>query len=313
MTLTLAEGASMTGSAEILAGRCAAWVLPHTAECAKTARVRLKDVLVALGLSAQVSDGVTMVSELATNAWLHGLRGVSLDDPHAPAAGRSELAVYRRGPEHAAELVVTVFDPRPSLAWISERPANPLAGPAGERRDGRLSVAEIDKLLSELPDQLLPESAQAARGLGPGRWSGLRGLATVRELSGGRCGFYRTTSRLGAGPASGKAAWFALPLNGASFAAWPPRVTYSPAGAAAALRSQLQARGVPHMIQTNGDDRSVLSLPHATVWVDSVGLRWRSDPRAADVWLSHADLPEAIERLVQINEDHAYSSTRTRP
>jgi hypothetical protein len=313
MTLTLAEGTPMTSAADILAGRCAAWVLPHTAECAKAARARLKDVLLALGLATRVTDSVTMVSELATNAWLHGLRGLSLDDRHAPAAGRSELAVYRRGPENAAELVVTVFDPRPGLAWISEQAANPLAGPVGERRDERLSAAEVDKLLGELPDQLLPESAEVAQGLHPGRWSGQRGLATVRELSGGRCGFYRTTSRLGAGPASGKAAWFAIPLDGDSFAAWPPQATYSSAGATAALRSQLQARGAPHMIQTNGDDRSVLSLPHATVWVDSAGLRWRSDPRAVDVWLPHTDLAEAVERLVQINEDRAYSSMRPCP
>lgn len=310
MTLTLAEGAPMTSSAEILAGRCAAWVLPHTAECARAARARLKEVLPALGLSAWLADGVTMVSELATNAWLHGLRGVSLDDRHAPMAGRSELAVYRRGTGNAAELVVTVFDPRPSLAWLGARTAGPLSGPADERLDERLPAAEIDRLLGELPDRLLPESAE---GLAPGRWSGRRGLLAVEELSGGRCGFHRTTSRLGVGPASGKAAWFAIPLDGDPAAARPPQAAYSPAGAAALLRSQLHARGVPHIVQTNGDDRSALTLPHATVWADSVGFRWREDTRAVDAWLPHADLAETVERLVRINEDHAYSATRPCP
>ena len=295
----------MTGFADILAGRCAAWVLPHTAECARVARARLKDVLVALGLSAQVSDGVTMVSELATNAWLHGLRGVSLDDRYAPVAGRSELAVYRRGSGNAAELVVSVFDPRPSLTWLGSQTERPLSGPADERP----SAAEIDKLLGGLPDRGLPESAE---GLGPEWWSGRRGLIAVAELSEGRCGFHRTTSRLGAGPTSGKAAWFAIPLDDHP-AARRPQTAYSPAGAAAALRSQLHARGIPHIIQANGDDRSVLSLPHATVWTDSVGFRWRDDPYLRDQWLPHADLAETVERLVQINEDHAYGATHPFP
>jgi hypothetical protein len=308
MTSTLAEGTQMPSSAEIISGRCAVWALPHTAECAMVARTTLRDVLRMLLLPSQLTDCVTMVSELATNGFLYGLAGRSLDDEHAPNAGRSELAVYRRGPQSNADLVVTVFDPLPDLDWIAEQTTNPLAELPYTPLDKRLP-ADIDELLSQLPDEPLPESPEVAQRLPPQRWSGQRGLETVRELSSGNCGFYRTTSRLGARPVSGKAAWFAVPLDGSSFAARPPEVTHSPADAAEALCSQLQARGLRRMIQNNLHDRSVLSLPHSTVWVDATGYTWRAG--AVGVRHPHADLVEAVEQLVRIHEDREYSPLRT--
>jgi hypothetical protein len=107
----------ITSSAEVLGGGCAVWALPHTRECAETARARLRDTLSEL-LPEHLDDCLEMAGELATNAWLHGLGGKDLDDRYAPAAGRSELAVYRRGQAPGAELVVTVFDPKPDVDAI---------------------------------------------------------------------------------------------------------------------------------------------------------------------------------------------------
>jgi hypothetical protein len=110
--------AEITGSAEVLGGGCAVWALPHSRRCAETARARLRDTLAEL-VPERLDDCLTMASELATNAWLHGLGGKDLDDRYAPAAGRSEVAVYRRGQGAGAELVVTVFDPKPDVDTIA--------------------------------------------------------------------------------------------------------------------------------------------------------------------------------------------------
>jgi anti-sigma regulatory factor (Ser/Thr protein kinase) len=305
MTLTLAEGAQMTSSADIISGRCAVWALPHTAACAAAARTKLREVLQVLLRPSQLDDCVTMVSELATNAFLYGLAGRKLDSRHAPDAGRSELAVYRRGHESNAELVVTVYDPRPDLDSVAEQTKNPLAELPDKSLDERLPAHIIDHLLSQLPDEPLPESPEVAQHLHPKLWSGRRGLDTVRELSKNNCGFYRTRSRLGARPVSGKVAWFAVELCLDSLAARPPQAIYSPAEATQALCSQLQARGMTHLIQNDLHDRSVLSLRHSTVWIDTTGYTWRTG--AEGVRHPHADLVEVVEQLVRINEDREYS------
>lgn len=110
--------AGVTGSADVLGGGCAVWALPHTRHCAETARARLRDTLTEL-VPERLDDCLAMASELTTNAWLHGLGGKELDDRYAPPAGRSEIAVYRRGEGANAELVVTVFDPRPDVDTIA--------------------------------------------------------------------------------------------------------------------------------------------------------------------------------------------------
>lgn len=323
MTLTLAEGIQMTSSAKIMTGQCAVWALPHTSACAEAARARVREALSTLLPSDRLDDCVLMASELGTNAFLHGLDGLSLEDRYAPDAGRSELAIYRRGPENAAEMVVTVFDPRPDLLPRTAEPiSSPLAELPDKELDERLPTDIMDKLLEELPDlvlespadealdEALPESPEAAQRLLPQRWSGKRGLDTVRELSEGRYGFYRTTSRLGARPVSGKVAWFAIPLAPDSLAASPPRTAEDPGEAMEMLRSQLEARGIKYMIHNHLDNRSVLSLPHTTVWSYAAAFTWRVDDKAP-VRLAHADLVETVEQLLRINEDREYSPLRT--
>lgn len=311
MTLTLAEGRPMTSSADIITGRCAVWALPHTSACAEAAREIVRAALKTLLLPSQLTDCVVVVSELATNAFLHGLAGRSREDRYAPDAGRSEVAIYRRGPENAAELVITVFDPRPDLNAVVKTRPNPLAGLPDKDLHESLSAEVLDELLRELPDAPLPESAspEAVYSLPLQHWSGQRGLDTVRMLAGGRHGFYRTTSRLGARPVSGKVAWVAIPLAAGSLAARPPQTAYRPAEAVKVLRAELGARGIDHMIQNDLPDRSVLSLRHSTVWCDARAYSWHGG--AGNVRHPHADLVEAVEQLIRINEDREYSPLRT--
>ncbi|WP_345431702.1 hypothetical protein [Actinoallomurus vinaceus] len=255
-----------------------------------------------------------MASELATNAWLHGLRGVELDDRNAPAAGRSELAIYRRGPETAGELVVTVFDPRTDLdAVVAAIPANPLAGLPDKPLQESLPPAAIDQLLRDLPDNSLPGSPAAViDGLPPQWWSGRRGLDTVRALSDGRHGFYRTRSRLGAHPVSGKAAWFAIPIPGASLAAKPPTIHLSPFDAVRALRDQLTARGVDGIYHNDLHSESVLSLRHMTVWCRDGSFTW-ADGSSGAVRVAYSDLTDVVEKILRINEDREYARLQPRP
>jgi hypothetical protein len=300
----------MTSSADIITGRCAVWALPHTPACAEVARRTIHEALGPLLPPRLVNDCAIMASELATNGFVHGLRARNLDDQRAPAAGRSEVAIYRRGSESTAELVITVFDPRPDLDGIGGPTWNPLASLPDKPLDESLPDELLDKLLSELPDEPLPEalSPEVVHGLHPERWSGRRGLDTVRVLSNGNCGFYRTTSRLGKQPVSGKAAWFAVPLAPGSLAAPPQQIGYSPAEAIKRLSSQLAARGIDHMIQNHLHDRSLLSLRHTTVWSDTTVYSWGGAQR---VRLTHSDLTEAVEQLVRIHEDREYSPLRT--
>lgn len=109
----------MTAVAEIIGGGCAVWALPHTRQCAEAAQARLRETLPDL-LPGPIDTYLAVTAELAVNAWLHGLGGKELDDRYAPAAGRSEIAIYRRGHGQAAELVVTIFDPKPDLAAVPD-------------------------------------------------------------------------------------------------------------------------------------------------------------------------------------------------
>ena len=133
MTTTLAGAPIPTPPAMIITGGCPVWPLPHTRACAETARSIVRTALAGL-VPDRLDDCLVMASELATNAWLHGLGGRELDDRQAPIAGRSELAIYRRGPVDGAELVVTQS---PSEDWVraylygDNREVNDaLAGPA---------------------------------------------------------------------------------------------------------------------------------------------------------------------------------------
>lgn len=311
MTMTLAEGTLMTSSAHIITGRCAVWALPHTPACAEFARRTIHSVLEPLLPPKLVDDCAIMASELASNAFIWGLRGQSLDEQHAPAAGRSELAIYRRGVESTAEIVITVFDPRSDLEAFDRPTRTPLDALPEKALDESLPNELLDELLAELPDEPLPEtlSSEVVDGRHPERWSGQRGLDTVRVLSDGRFGFYRTRSRLGERPVSGKVAWFAAPVAPGTPAASPPPITFDPAEAVKALSDQLEVRGIDHRFPNHSHHRSVLSLRHATVWSDTTTYWWGTGSQT--VRYSHADLTEITEQLIRIHEDHECATPRS--
>ncbi len=312
MTTTLAGAPIPTPPAMIITGGCPVWPLPHTRACAETARSIVRTALAGL-VPDRLDDCLVMASELATNAWLHGLGGRELDDRQAPVAGRSELAIYRRGPVDGAELVVTVFDPRCDLGAVTGSvPANPLAGLPDKPQKESLPPALLDQLLRDLPDNPLPESPSAAIDeLPPQWWSGRRGLDTVRELSDGRYGFYRTRSRLGRYPVSGKAAWFAVPIPPTSLAASPPAIHLSPADAVRKLRAELIGRGLGGMYHNDLHGHSVLSLRHLTIWCRNGSFTWANGDQAIRV--PYFDLIDAVEQIIRINEDHAHTTLGTRP
>ena len=310
---TLPGTPMMNPSALIITGGCPVWRLPHTRACAETARSIVRTALAEL-VPDRLDDCLVMASECATNAWLHGLGGRELDNTHAPVAGRSELAIYRRGPEDSAELVVTVFDPRSdldavagavSVSVLTELPDKPL--------NESLPADVLDQLLADLPDNPLPESPPAAAGdLPPQWWSGQRGLDTVRVLSGSRYGFYRTRSRMGQYRVSGKAAWFAVPIPTTSLAAKPPTVRLSPAEAVRALRDQLTTRGLGGIYHNDLHDRSVLSLRHLTIWCSGDNFSWKDGDREA-VWIPYFDLTDVIDQIIRISGVRTASTLGPRP
>ncbi|TDC91401.1 hypothetical protein E1285_13015 [Actinomadura sp. 7K507] len=77
-----------------------------------------------------VDDAVTMVSELATNVFVHALGGRALGS--MPTAGLPELQIYGRG--QGAEVVVRVFD---SASWCGTVPSGANLRPPVEAEGGR--------------------------------------------------------------------------------------------------------------------------------------------------------------------------------
>lgn len=272
-------------SAEIISGGAVVAALPHSRACADVARSFVREMLKGL-LPERLGDALVMASELAANAFIHGLGAREIDDHQAPSAARSELAIYRRGAGTGAELVCTVFDPRPNVDAIPERTPCVLSDLPDKRCDETLPPELLDDLLEQLE-------------------TGNRGLDVVRALSHGRTGFYRTRSRLGNRSVSGKAAWFALPIPAQSPAAWPPADSLSPAQAVKELRSQLDGRGIGRIYDNDLPGQSVLSAPHVTVWCRGQYFMWRTD----DVAVRHpfSDVVEVAEQVVRISEDREYA------
>jgi hypothetical protein len=297
--MTVAAGAPLTNhAAEIISGGAVVVGLPRTRECADVARTVVGDLLRGL-LPGRLGDGVVMASELAANAFIHGLKAKGPKDVtepedtgeygehrQAPAAGWSELTLYRRGAGPRAELVCTVFDPRPDVDAIPERTPCVLAGLPDKPSGATLPGDVLDDLLEQLE-------------------TGKRGLDVVRMLSEGRTGFYRTKSRLGSRPISGKAAWFALPIPADSPAARPPTPYFSPAQAVKELRSRLDDRGIGRMYHNDLPGQSVLSAPHLTVWCHGTSFMWRT----SDGVVRHpfSDLVEAAEQVISVSEDREYA------
>ncbi|MFD0903025.1 ATP-binding protein [Actinomadura sediminis] len=115
--------------------------LPVDGTCAGTARGFVRDVLAGLGLpGGLVGDAVTMVSELATNVFVHTLGGRVLGV--APTAGLPEVRIYGR--ESGTELVVKVFDSGP---WIGAPPCGDLRPDAGA--EGGRGLEIVDALVRE--------------------------------------------------------------------------------------------------------------------------------------------------------------------
>jgi Histidine kinase-like ATPase domain len=112
---------SANGNPLDLRGGGCCWRLPADRTCAPAARALLKPVLVTLGLSAELIDDVeVMVSELATNALVHGVtRTRGADGSALPVACAPELWAYTRV-RPASQLVVKVYDPNPE--WITPAP-----------------------------------------------------------------------------------------------------------------------------------------------------------------------------------------------
>lgn len=284
MTTTLQEGAPMSSSEEITTGGCPVWLLPRTAECAASARYITRMALVGLLPKRIIDNCGLMISELATNAWKHGLRAEKLRCRHGPLVS-SELAIYRRGPASNAEIVITVFDPDPNIEAIPEPAPDVLAAMPDTPPNEPPPRNVVDAVLAQLPATLDDPSMK-------------RGLDTVRACSGGWCGFYRTRSRFGAFP--GKAAWFAVSAT-ESEAAQPPTVSMSPAQAVRALKAQVGARGLAHAYCSDERGEPVLFLRHLTVRCRDQTFRWGTGNQARRI--PCYDLVEATEQIVTTSQD----------
>ena len=275
----------MTSSTDIITGRRPVWALPLNDGCAKAARSILGETLRTL-LPGRLDDGLLMVSEIATNAWQHGLGGVAGDQP----PGRFELAVHRRGAGAYAQIVVAVFDPRPDRAAVSTPVPAALARLPETPLDQSPSPEVIDRLLKDL---------QIRR----------RGLDIVHDLSRGRWGAHRTRSQRGV---PGKAVWFALPLNAMSLAYKPPAVERTAAQTVRELREQLAHRGAEHMIANDLGDGSVLSVSRdLTIWCRGHLITWHLGGRTFEY--PDTDLAEAVERMVEAREDLDHGKEHPEP
>ncbi|MBC6462744.1 ATP-binding protein [Actinomadura sp. HBU206391] len=272
-----------SGSASIRAWDCAAWWLPHNETCNAVARHYVRETFNELGLARTlVDDCLTMLSELVTNAFVHGLGGKSLDERHAPSSGRCELWLYRRGQAPHTELVCKVFDPQSD--WPIPKP------PAHDVLD----------LLPELELSATP-SMEALDAILPGLQDGARGLDLVRTLSHGRTGFHRTRSRLGQWPVPGKVAWFSLPIPGPSQLTEPPRVEVTAPQASQQLKEQLLVRGID-TIRNAERDHAVLSVRRGlTVWCHDNAFRWHVD--GTSVRRPYAEITDVTETIVALHED----------
>ncbi len=124
-------GSPSSAAGVVRAGGCAVWALPPEARCAGVAREAVGETLGALRLpEGMVDDAVTMVSELATNVFVHALGGRPL--PTMPTAGLPEVQIYVR--KRGSEVVVRVFD---CAAWCGTVPTGANLRPPPEAEGGR--------------------------------------------------------------------------------------------------------------------------------------------------------------------------------
>ncbi|MBE1537910.1 ATP-binding protein [Actinomadura algeriensis] len=155
------QGFGEAGSAAevVRRGGCAVRTLPVDGTCAATARRFVRDVLAELRLpDGVVGDAVTMVSELATNVFVHTLGGRVLSI--TPTVGLPEVRVYGR--ESGTELVVKVFD---SGSWTGAPPCGALR-PEVEAEGGR-GLEIVDALVREHGGRWGLHRSRSSLGLAP--------------------------------------------------------------------------------------------------------------------------------------------------
>ncbi|MFC4911388.1 ATP-binding protein [Actinomadura gamaensis] len=181
------------------------WALPGGPACPGYARAVLRDALAELGADrTRVSEAQLMVSELATNAFQHagehGPHELWLYLADRPADGAPDRSA--RGATDSSVRGATAPPARGAAADPSVRGA--AASSVRGAAEGAACVTEARcAIFDRLPCDL-PGYSWTSGDCG-------RGLSIVRELSEGRWGMIRTTSRLGP-PSQGKAVWFAVPL-----------------------------------------------------------------------------------------------------
>src|SRR5512139_369106 len=96
---------AMGQASDLLAGGACAWRLPLNESCASVSRSLLGMAMAMIGLTGDVSDAAVLaVSELATNAFRHGLRA----GPRVPMVPPELWVRVRATP--VVQLVVSVFD-----------------------------------------------------------------------------------------------------------------------------------------------------------------------------------------------------------
>ncbi|GAB3971133.1 hypothetical protein GCM10029978_045740 [Actinoallomurus acanthiterrae] len=245
------------------AGACVAWELPGDLMVRHARRI-VSDVLSGLGAPEDfLHAAVVAVSELGTNALVHGCAHPGLENG-PPVAGLPELWLYVRGTTLPRELLLTVFDRGPGWSAASV----PAVGtPDAESESGR----------------------------------GLQILGALAEESDGRWGMHPSRARLGAYRLPGTAAWLALPLP-REIRAGPAFRDISPAEAIENLASHLRHRGIDgNELQARVNGRAaLLSVRHLTVWALNGAYRWcgASGPRRRPL----ADVVDATEQILAETE-----------
>ena len=271
------------------AGVCSTWPLPADPTCAGIARRMFRRAADGLLFDpAVVDDGVSMVSELASNtlhaqreqraqSWQDAARQQPEAQPGPPAYTTPELWLYLRGAQQGRELVCKVFDTFPG--WLRGNVPG-----RGLRR--------------------APADAMSGRG-----------LDVVHEVSRGRWGHHLTRARLAGFRVRGKAVWFAVPAPeppDSAPASWPPGGPGAPGylrmsarEAMTDLERGLAARGFGGTMVRADDtagDMAVLSVCSSlTVWCRR-GRAWLRVPGRTGMQWSFGDLVEVAEQTVAVYE-----------
>ncbi|MFD0535404.1 ATP-binding protein [Actinomadura luteofluorescens] len=172
-----------TAGTKLAEGAFSAWPLPPGPRAAAVARAVVRSVLDELDLPSEiVSDAQTIISELATNAVVHG--------------DRESAEVWAYLSRHPSpRLNLKVFDAAP---WRGAAP--PTRRPPSHR----------------------PRRSPVSRPLTPTGAAASMLVNALTGEAGGCWGIHPTRRRLGPDPVPGKAVYFTVPLPKSSAAALPP-------------------------------------------------------------------------------------------